>query len=60
MARLKNSQNAFASLDDGSDAVATHKSTPSQAGESKIPVGWALLALGAGCAVFWGVIAAVL
>lgn len=59
MARLKNSQNAFAPHDAGVIDATTHKgATP--AGEGKIPVGWALLVLGLGCAAFWGAVGAIL
>lgn len=52
MARLKNPQDAFVPLN-----ASVHKT---DAAESKIPLGWALLVLGGGCAIFWGVVAAIL
>ena len=53
MARLKTSQDAFIPLDTGAVRKA-------DTAEDKIPLGWALLVLGGGCAIFWGVIAAIL
>ena len=52
MARLKTPQDAFIPL----DAASLDKT---DSAESKIPLGWALLVLGGGCAIFWGVIAAI-
>lgn len=56
MARLKSTQNALQIL----DHQISHKAATAESEKGNIPIGWALLVLGTGCALFWGALAFIL